>query len=132
MREVGAAEILISGSGESPATDEFAAIYSVLLRSVWRLYWYTGGASPVEYHMFNHLLDGNGRLVSQIDAAVLSAGQWHERKLVVSHFQLLWPDDTERPLTMRSGIHSCPDMEAILIFEVAGNPYSDALEMVLS
>jgi len=99
--------------------------------AIWRVYWYAGGPTPVDYHMFNHLIDSRGMMVSQMDAPVFAPNQWHERDVVVSHFELSWPAVANQPLTLRTGMYSYPDLENVLIFDVAGNPYTDAIELTL-
>ena len=225
LAETGAAEVLIAGSGESPETEAFAAVYGTLLRDVphrfvdvsrsavfpgaasvtfldpgaggqlyqaaatrretvplrqgegslevlalpasaspapehtfagpqiltnwvsifgydtprvdeegmatWRVYWNVGEPAPVDYHIFNHLIDASGRQVAQVDTAAFAASQWRQGDVVVSHFQMPWPDSAAEPLTARTGMYSYPALEPVLVFDVAGNPYSDAVEIPL-
>ena len=227
VAETGAAEVLIAGSGESPATEAFAAVYGTLLRDVphrfvdvsrsavfpgaasvafldpgagaggrlyeaaatrretvrlrqgegalavlalpasanpppehtfadpqiltnwvsflgydlprvdekgmatWRVYWNVGEPAPVDYHIFNHLIDAHGQRVAQVDAAVFAASQWRQGDIVISHFQIPWPDNAAKPLTARTGMYSYPALEPVLLFDVAGNPYTDAVEIPL-
>jgi hypothetical protein len=99
--------------------------------ALWQIYWYAGEPALIDYHIFNHLLNAGGKRISQADAAAFPAWQWREGDVVVSRFTLPWPKDTARPLTMRTGMYTFPQLEAVLLFDVAGNPYSDALEMTL-
>ncbi len=99
--------------------------------ATWRVYWYAGEPSLADYHLFNHLLNADGDLVSQKDTAVFPARQWQAKDVVVSMVELDWPVGEKRPFTMRTGMYSYPDLTPALIFDVAGNPYTDALEITL-
>ncbi|MFO7679510.1 MAG: hypothetical protein R6X34_05615 [Chloroflexota bacterium] len=100
--------------------------------AVWRLYWQTAdNPDPADYHIFNHLLDGNGARVSQMDGDAFSGSQWQPGDVVVSWFDLPWDEGWERPLTMRSGMYNFNTQEPVLLLDVAGNPYADAVEISL-
>lgn len=100
--------------------------------AVWRLYWQTAdNPDPADYHIFNHLLDGNGARVSQMDGAAFSGSQWQPGDVVVSWFEMPWDEGWERPLTMRSGMYVFDTQEPVLLLDVAGNPYTDAVEIPL-
>ena len=98
--------------------------------AVWRLYWQTAdNRDMADYHIFNHLLDGNGERVSQMDGDAFSGSQWKSGDVVVSWFDLPWDEGWKRPLTMRSGMYNFDTQEPILLLDVAGNPYTDAVEI---
>jgi hypothetical protein len=107
----------------SSATDSVA---------VWQIYWQTAdNPNPTDYHIFNHLLDGNGERVSQMDGDAFSGSQWLPGDVVVSRFVLPWDEGWKRPLTMRSGMYIFDTQEPVLLLDVAGNPYTDAVEIPL-
>ena len=98
--------------------------------AVWQIYWQTAdNPDPTDYHIFNHLLDGNGERVSQMDGDAFSGNQWLPGDVVVSRFVLPWDAGWKRPLTMRSGMYSFDTQEPVLLLDVAGNPYTDAVEI---
>ncbi len=95
----------------------------------WHLYWYAGEATTTDFHLFNHLLDADGNRIKQVDTAVFDATQWQQGDLIISHMQLPWNDDI---VTIRSGMYTFPHLDPVLIFDVAGNPTNDGLEIPLS
>lgn len=100
--------------------------------AVWRLHWQTAdNHDPADYHIFNHLLDGNGARVSQMDGDAFSGSQWQPGDVVVSWFEMPWAEGWERPLIMRSGMYVFDTQEPVLLLDVAGNPYTDAVEIPL-
>ena len=99
--------------------------------AVWLIYWRPGTASETDYHFFNHLMDGQGQRVGQADAAAFSARQWQVGDIIVSRFVLAWPVDAGGTLTMRTGMYTYPAIENISVLDVAGNPYTDAVEIQL-
>ena len=94
----------------------------------WHIYWHTGETSNEDFHLFNHLLNANGERVAQADTAVFAATQWQSGDLVVSHARLPWSDEG---VTMRSGMYSYPGLTAVQVFDIAGNPTSDAIKITL-
>jgi hypothetical protein len=99
----------------------------------WWLHWRTAdGPSPHQTHVFNHLLDGSGHRVAQADAPAFRPDQWRAGDVVVSQFLLPWPAEGERPFTIRTGIYYYPSIEPVLLLDVAGNPYTDAVEIELT
>jgi hypothetical protein len=96
----------------------------------WWLHWRTAdGPSPHQVHIFTHLLDGSGQRVAQADAPAFRSDQWRAGDVVVSQFLLPWPDEAERPFTIRTGMYYYPTIEPVLLIDVAGNPYTDAVEV---
>lgn len=98
----------------------------------WRLHWRTGTPAATDYHFFNHLLDSQGQRLSQDDAAAFAARQWREGDVVVSHFTLTRNETAALPLTMQSGMYTYPVIENVPFLDVAGNPYSDRVIILLS
>lgn len=100
--------------------------------AVWQLYWQTAdNPDPTDYHIFNHLLDSSGERVSQMDGDAFSGSQWQPGDVVVSWFALPWDEGWKRPLTMRTGMYVFDTQEPVLLLDEAGNPYSDAVEILL-
>ena len=98
--------------------------------AVWQIYWQTADNPDLtDYHIFNHLLDGNGEQVSQMDGDAFSGSQWLPGDVVVSRFEMPWDDGWKRPLTMRSGMYIFNTEEPVLLLDEAGNPYTDAVEI---
>lgn len=97
--------------------------------AVYDLYWHTGGnPDPADYHFFNHLLNADGQRVAQTDAAAFTPWQWHAGDVVVSRFTLDLPE-TADSFTLRTGMYRYPSLEPVLLLDVAGNPYTDAIEI---
>jgi len=98
---------------------------------VYHLYWRTAdNPDPADYHIFNHLQDAAGQRLAQVDAAAFAPWQWRAGDVVVSRFALPWPGDAAG-LLMRSGMYRYPSLEPVLLLDVAGNPYADAVEITL-
>jgi hypothetical protein len=96
----------------------------------WWLHWRTAaGPSPRQTHIFNHLLDGSGQRLAQADAPAFRPDQWRAGDVVVSQFLLPWPAEGERPFTIRTGMYYYPSIEPVPLLDVAGNPYTDAVEV---
>lgn len=99
--------------------------------AVWQLHWRPADKpDSADYHIFNHLQAADGRRLSQVDAAAFAPWQWQPGDVVVSRFVLPWPGYSEG-LLMRSGMYRYPSLEPVLLLDVAGNPYTDALEILL-
>ncbi len=101
----------------------------------WWLHWQTAdNPDAADYHLFNHLLEGNGRgqRIAQADAAVFAAAQWRAGDKVISYFALPLPDGAAAPWLMRVGMYRFPSLEAVPILDVAANPAGDWLEIPLS
>ena len=97
----------------------------------WQIYWRVGSPSAADYHFFNHLLDGQGNRISQADAAAFPAQQWQPGDTVISRFVLPWLDGAAGPLTMRTGMYTYLDIQSVPVLDLAGNPYADAVEILL-
>lgn len=96
--------------------------------ALWRIYWNVGEASTIDYHLFNHLSNAHGERIAQVDMALFPTSQWQLGDVVISQSQLEWPNDAT---IMRSGMYQYPSLEPVLIFDVAGNPHTDAVEIEL-
>ncbi len=94
--------------------------------AVFQLHWRTGdNPDPASYQFFNHLMDGRGQRMSQVDAPAFSPSQWRAGDVVVSRFVLEWIEGEERPYTIHTGMYRYPSLEPIPYLDVAGNPYAE-------
>ncbi len=94
----------------------------------WRIYWNSGEPSLNDYHLFNHLLDENGDRLTQADQSLFPATQWQSGDLIITQTKLEWPKNAT---IMRIGMYQYPSLDPVLIFDVAGNPSTDAVEIEL-
>lgn len=102
-------------------------------RLLWKVHWRTAdNPDPSDYHFFNHLLDGTGARVAQVDAPAFDGDQWRAGDVVVSQFVFYPPPAAQGPLLMRVGMYRYPDMSPALLLDEAANPYADALEVPLA
>jgi len=100
---------------------------------IWDVYWRPAdNPDPADYHIFNHLLDGNEARVAQSDAAAFSGAQWRSGDLVISRFVLLPDEPPNPPLTMRVGMYRFPSLESVPVLDEAANPAADAVELPLN
>lgn len=99
--------------------------------ATWHVYWNTGQPTSLDYHIFNHLVDAGGERVAQADAPVFAARQWLPGDIVISRARLPWPVKASESLTMRTGMYIYPGLESVLVFDAAGNLYTDAVEIPL-
>jgi hypothetical protein len=100
--------------------------------AVWQVHWRTGdNLDPATYQFFNHLIDGQGQRISQLDAPAFDPGQWRAGDEVISRFLMPWPETGTSPLLMRVGMYRYPSLENVPLLDEAGNPYSDAAEFPL-
>jgi 4-amino-4-deoxy-L-arabinose transferase-like glycosyltransferase len=97
-----------------------------------QLYWRPGdNPDPVEYHLFAHLVAEDGRLLSQYDGPVFNPLAWQPGDTVVSTFAMPWSEDEQPASMVRAGVYSYPDLRNVPLLDVAGNPWSDFLELPL-
>ena len=101
--------------------------------AVWRVHWWPGSKpDPLDYQFFVHLLNGEGQRVGQVDTAVFSPQQWRAGDVVISHFTMPWPTEAQPPFTLRVGMYSYPELTPVPLLDVAGNPYAEAAEIMLT
>ena len=101
--------------------------------AIWQIYWRTGdNPDPANYQIFNHVIDGTGERISQIDGPAFSPSQWRAGNVIVSRFVLPWPEDGERPYSIRTGMYRYPSLEPVLLLDIAGNSFSDAVTIEIS
>jgi len=94
----------------------------------WQVYWYAGERADVDFHLFNHLLDGEGNRLAQADTAVFPARQWQDGDLVITRLTLPLLPAVE---SVRMGMYRYPELEPVLVFDVAGNPTADGVTVPL-
>jgi len=95
--------------------------------AVWRVQWNTGEPSAADTHIFVHVLNKAGER-KQVDTAVFLPAQWQPGDLVVNAFRIPWPENAS---LIRTGMYLYPSLEPILVFDAAGNPYTDAVEITI-
>ncbi len=94
----------------------------------WRIYWSSGEPSTNDYHLFNHLLNADGNRIAQVDSGLFPASQWQPNDTIITQSHLEWPNNAT---IMRIGMYQYPSLEPVLIFDVAGNPYTDSFDINL-
>lgn len=94
----------------------------------WRVYWSSGEPSNNDYHLFNHLLNAEGNRIAQFDSSLFPASQWQPNDTIITQSRLNWPDNAT---IMRIGMYHYPSLDPVLVFDVAGNPYTDSLDIKL-
>lgn len=81
-----------------------------------------------DYHIFSHLVDAQGKLVTQVDGPTVRLQDWNPGDLVVQVFQMNVPATAgSGPYSMRVGMYTYPELQNQLVLDVAGNPISDAV-----
>lgn len=94
----------------------------------WRVNWAPDPAA--DYHIFNHLVDGNGVHWAQADGSTIPAKDWAVGDLVVQVFRLeVAPGAGAGPFWMRVGMYTYPDLKNQSVLDVAGNPAQDAVTL---
>jgi 4-amino-4-deoxy-L-arabinose transferase-like glycosyltransferase len=97
-----------------------------------RLYWHPGdNPDPADYHLFAHLLAGDGRQLSQFDGPVFDPMSWRAGDTVVSFLRLPAAGEEQQATMMRVGVYTYPDLSSVPIMDVAGNPAGDYVELPL-
>lgn len=67
-----------------------------------------------DYHFFNHVLDDDGQLVAQEDAAAIDARNWQEGDALVTRFSIPLPTEiASGHYTVRVGQYTWPDLTRI-------------------
>lgn len=93
---------------------------------VWRVAWRIadGRYDPSRaYHIYSHLVDGDGRRWAQADGSTLPTPSWRVGDSVVQAFALEIPSEAPAgPYYVRVGMYTYPEMESQDVLDVAGNP----------
>jgi 4-amino-4-deoxy-L-arabinose transferase-like glycosyltransferase len=94
------------------------------------LYWAVRTVPNVEYHFFNHLVDGEGQRRGQRDGRGYPAGQWREGDVVVSWFDIsISPDAPPGEYWVLTGMYTYPEGVRASVLDERGQPVSDALRL---
>lgn len=77
----------------------------------------------VNYHWFNHLLDGGGEMIAQADGPSMVPAFWRSGDTVLNWFDIAIPS-AARPgdYTMRVGMYVYPAIENVAVVDEAGRP----------
>lgn len=105
-RWVNGLALLSVETGNPPAAGQ-----TVTLTYRWQV---TETPTAADYHFFNHVLDGNGQLVAQEDAAAIDARNWQEGDVLVTRFRILLPAEmASGPYTVQVGQYTWPDLKRV-------------------
>lgn len=101
---------------------------------LWQIHWDTGdNPDPAAYHLFNHVLDAQGKRLAQVDAPAFAGRQWRAGDVVVSRFRLPWPVENESPPeAINVGMYRYPDLSPISVLDEAANPAGETLRFNLA
>jgi hypothetical protein len=100
---------------------------------LWDVQWRPAdNPDPADFHIFNHLIDGQHNRVAQADAAAFAGGQWRPGDVVISRFHLPLETQPQPPLVMRVGMYRFPSLENVPVLDAAANPAADAVEFPLT
>ncbi len=100
---------------------------------LWDVYWLTAdNPDPADYHIFNHLIDGDGWRLAQADGAAFAGRQWRPGDVVISRFLVPISGEVRQPDSMRVGMYRFPSLENVPVLDEAANPTSDAVIIPLS
>ncbi|MBC7249555.1 MAG: glycosyltransferase family 39 protein [Anaerolineae bacterium] len=87
------------------------------------------GVEGVDYHFFNHLVDGEGRRWGQEDGVGYRTSAWQAGDLIVSWFDVeIAADAPPGPFWVRTGMYTYPDVATVPVVDAQGQPVSDAVE----
>jgi len=98
----------------------------------WTLYWRIDSLPPAgtDIHWFNHLVDGEGARWGQMDGVGLPVSEWRVGDTVLTWFDIPIGDDAPPPpYFIRSGMYTYPDIAAISLLDLAGNPAGEFIEL---
>lgn len=102
-------------------------------RFEWWIAWRVREPPPernVAYHIFNHLVDGHGVLLSQADEPTVPVKDWAVGDVVVQVFELEVPATVQAwPLSMRVGMYTYPEIRNQPVLDVAGKPVAEAVTL---
>ncbi len=83
-----------------------------------------------DVHWFNHVLDANAQKLAQLDGGGVPARSWR-----VGDVMWQWADNPlpagALPTAVRIGSYRYPNLEPIMLIDVAGNPAADSVELAL-
>ena len=100
---------------------------------LWDVFWRPAdNPDPADFHIFNHLINGQQNRVAQADAAAFAGAQWRPGDVVISRFHLPLATQPQPPLLMRVGMYRFPSLENVPVLDEAANPAADAVEFPLT
>lgn len=100
---------------------------------LWDVYWLTADNPDLtDYHIFNHLINGDGLRVAQADGTAFAGRQWRPGDVVISRFLLPSSDATREPFSMLVGMYRFPSLENVPVLDEAANPTADAVVIPLN
>lgn len=100
---------------------------------MWDVFWRPAdNPDPVDYHLFNHLVDAAGTRLGQADGRAFPGVQWRPGDIVLSRFLLPLSSDATNQHTMRVGMYRYPSLENVPVLDEAANPAADAIEIPIS
>ena len=70
----------------------------------------------IDYHFFNHLIDGDGQLATQVDGASVHPVYWRQEDQLINQFYLTLPEDLPSgEYSLQIGMYSWPDIVRVPI-----------------
>ncbi|MBN1953749.1 MAG: hypothetical protein JW900_01755 [Anaerolineae bacterium] len=91
----------------------------------WTLVWQPLGTptEDVNYHWFNHLVDGAGQMWGQADGPSMLPGYWRAGDTVLNWFEISIPADAPPgDYAMRVGLYRFPGLENIAVLDAENGP----------
>ena len=83
-----------------------------------------------DVHWFNHVLDANGQKLAQLDGGGVPARSWRVGDVLWQWADIPLPAGA-LPTTVRIGSYRHPNLEPIMLIDIAGNPAADGVELAL-
>jgi len=94
------------------------------------LYWRVRAVPGVDYHFFNHLVDGEGRRWSQQDGPGYPTRRWRVGDMVVSWFDIPVPSDAPPGrYWLLTGMYAYPEGARASVLDGRGQPVGDSLRL---
>jgi hypothetical protein len=81
-----------------------------------------------DFHWFNHVLAG-GQKVGQMDGGGVQTRNWRVGDVLLHWFDIAVPTGAARPEVVRLGCYKYPQIEAVPLLDVAGNPFDDGVNV---
>ena len=83
-----------------------------------------------DVHWFNHVLDANGQKLAQLDGGGVPARSWRVGDVLWQWADIPLPAGA-MPTAVRIGSYRYPNLEPIMLIDVADNPAADSVELAL-
>ncbi len=90
--------------------------------------WWLDGPAPtgIDYHLFVHLVDAEGKRWGQHDMAGLDSAAWQTGDLVLTRFSIETNADAPQgQYWIHLGMYTFPDIVNVPVLDAAGNPAGD-------